>query len=82
MRGPYVDVALGRGTASYLQHLQLLQALLYQFLDLPLVVYALVLPKCISCPPLCIVLEIVRCELFALTKELPILCGLTVNITT
>lgn len=67
---------------AHLHHLQLLQALLHQLLYLPLVVDRLVLPECISCPPLCIFPEVVRGELSTLSEELAILRDLMVNITT
>lgn len=72
----------GPGRWAHLHHLQLLQALLHQLLYLPRLLDRLVLPKCISCPPLRVFPEIVRVELSALTEELAILRGLMVNITT
>lgn len=56
-----------------LQQLQLLQPLLYQLLDLPLVLDRLVIAERIPRPPLGVFPKVVRRELFALSEELSVL---------
>lgn len=71
----------GHETGPHLHHLQLLQALLHQLLDLSLVLDRLVLTERVPCPPLRVFSEIVRCELLALSEELAVLARKVVNIT-
>lgn len=65
--------ASGRGIATHLQQLQLLQPLLYQLLNLPLVLHCLVLPERIPRPPFGVFSEVVGRELFALPEKLSVL---------